>query len=140
VTSPGADSLKLSLAPNTFRMIDTDPDEMNLVQHFDFIRQKEQSGLPGLEKAKVKLQTKFALPLASMIIVMIGVPLSTKKKRSGLAFEASISLLIGMLYLGMLRTIGTLGYDGLLNPFLAAWLPDALFILAGALLYRSANH
>ena len=121
-------------------MIDTDPDEMNIVQHFDFIWQKARSGLPGLEKATVKLHTKLALPLASMIIVLIGVPLSSKKKRSGLAVEISISLLIGLLYLGMLRTIGSLGYDGLLDPVLAAWLPDLLFIVAGAFLYRSANH
>ncbi|RXK84573.1 YjgP/YjgQ family permease [Chlorobaculum sp. 24CR] len=140
VVNTGSDTLKLSLAPNTFRMIDTDPDEMNIMQHYDFIRQKERSGLPELEKATVKLHTKIALPLASMIIVLIGVPLSSKKKRSGLAVEISISLFIGLLYLGMLRTIGSLGYDGLLNPVLAAWLPDLLFITAGALLYRSANH
>lgn len=139
-TRPGADTLKLSLATNTFKMIDTDPDEMNILQHFDFIWQKAHSGLPGLEKATVKLHTKLALPLASMIIVLIGVPLSSKKKRSGLAVEVSISLLIGLSYLGMLRTIGSLGYDGLLDPVLAAWLPDLLFIIAGAFLYRSANH
>jgi lipopolysaccharide export LptBFGC system permease protein LptF len=28
----------------------------------------------------------------------------------------------------------------LLHPVIAAWLPDILFTLAGALLYRSANH
>jgi lipopolysaccharide export system permease protein len=140
VVNPGSDTLKLSLAPDTFRMIDTDPDEMNIVQHVNFIWQKARSGLPGLERATVKLNTKIALPLASMIIVLIGVPLSSKKKRSGLAVEVSISLLIGLTYLGMLRTIGSLGYDGLLNPVLAAWLPDLLFITAGALLYRSADH
>jgi lipopolysaccharide export system permease protein len=140
VNRPGADTLKLSLAKNTFRMIDADPDEMNIVQHYDFIRQKKRSGLPGLEKAEVKLNTKFALPLASMIIVMIGVPLSTRKKRSGLALEASISLLVGLFYLGMLKTVGSLGYDGLLNTVLAAWLPNILFLMAGTILYRSANH
>ena len=139
-TKAGADTLKLSLAPSTFKMIDTDPDEMSILQHVEFIRQKERSGLPGLERATVKLHTKIALPLASMIIVLIGVPLSSKKKRSGLAVEVSISLLVGLLYLGMLKTIGSLGYNGLVNPLLAAWLPDLLFITAGAVLYRSANH
>jgi len=75
-----------------------------------------------------------------MLIVLIGVPLSTRKKRSGLALEAATSLLIGLFYLGMLKTIGSLGYDGLINPVLAAWLPNLLILLAGALLYRSANN
>jgi lipopolysaccharide export system permease protein len=139
VTNPGSDTLKLSLSKETFRMIDADPDEMNIVQHYNFIKQKEKSGLSGLEKARVKIQTKVALPFASMIIVLIGVPLSTRKKRSGLALEAAISLLVGFLYLGMLRTLSGIGYNGLIDPVLAAWLPNILFLLAGILLYRSAN-
>lgn len=140
VTNPGADTLKLALAKNTFTMLDADPDEMNIVQHLAFIAQKKRSGLPGLERAEVELQTKIALPLASMLIVLIGVPLSTRKKRSGLALEMATSLLIGLFYLGMLKTIGSLGYDGLMNPYLAAWLPNLLILVAGVLLYRSANH
>jgi len=140
VTNPGADTLKLALAKNTFTMIDADPDEMNLVQHLAFIAQKKRSGLPGLERAEVELHTKIALPLASMLIVLIGVPLSTRKKRSGLALEAATSLLIGLFYLGMLKTIGSLGFDGLINPVLAAWLPNLLILVPGVLLYRSANH
>ncbi|MBN1929700.1 MAG: LptF/LptG family permease [Chlorobiaceae bacterium] len=140
VTNPGAETLRLALAKNTFTMIDADPDEMNLVQHLAYIAQKKRSGLPGLERAEVELHTKIALPLASMLIVLIGVPLSTRKKRSGLALEAATSLLIGLFYLGMLKTIGSLGFDGLVNPVLAAWLPNLLIVLAGALLYRSANH
>ncbi len=139
VTNPGTDTLNLSLSKNSFRMIDADPDEMNIVQHINFIQQKEKSGLSGLEKARVKLQTKLALPFASMIIVLIGVPLSTKKKRSGLALEAAISLLVGFLYLGMSRTLSGIAYNGLIDPMVAAWLPNLLFLLTGLLLYRSAN-
>lgn len=139
VTKRGPDIREMSLSKDTFRMIDADPDEMNIVQHYNFIRQKEKSGLSGLEKAKVKLQTKMALPFASMIIILIGVPLSTRKKRSGLALEAAISLLVGFLYLGMLRTLSGIGYNGLIDPVLAAWLPNILFLLAGMMLFRSAN-
>ncbi|NTU57474.1 MAG: YjgP/YjgQ family permease [Chlorobiaceae bacterium] len=139
VSNPATDTLKLSLSKDSFRMIDADPDEMNIVQHYNFIRQKEKSGLSGLEKAKVKLQTKIALPFASMIIILIGVPLSTRKKRSGLALEAAISLLVGFLYLGMLKTLSGIGYNGLIDPVLAAWLPNILFLLGGAMLFRSAN-
>jgi lipopolysaccharide export system permease protein len=139
VVNPAADTLNLSLSKNTFRMIDADPDAMTIQQHYQFVREKEQAGLSGLERARVKLQVKIAMPFASLIIVMIGVPLSTKKKRSGLALEASISLLVGLLYLGLQRTLSSVGYDGHINPILAAWLPNLLFIMAGMVLYRTAN-
>ena len=139
VVNPAADTLKLSLSKNAFRMINADPDAMTIQQHYQFVREKEQAGLSGLERARVKLQVKIAMPFASLIIVMIGVPLSTRKKRSGLALEASISLLIGLLYLGLQRTLSSIGYDGHIDAVLAAWLPNLLFILAGTILYRTAN-
>lgn len=135
----GKETIHLSLSKNTFRIINADPDQMNVGQLFSFIRQQEKSGISGTERAKVKLNTKIALPFASVIIVMIGVPLSTRKKRSGLALEASISLVVGFLYLGMLKALSGIGYNGLMNPVLAAWLPNLIFIAAGAALYKSAN-
>ncbi|NTU91608.1 MAG: LPS export ABC transporter permease LptG [Chlorobiaceae bacterium] len=135
----GIEIIPIALSKNTFRMLNADPDQMNVGQLYMFIRQQEKAGISGTEKAKVKFNTKIALPFASVIIVMIGVPLSTRKKRSGLALEASISLIVGFLYLGMLKALSSIGYNGLLPPVLAAWLPNLIFIGAGAALFRSAN-
>jgi lipopolysaccharide export system permease protein len=138
-TRSGAEPVRIDLSTDTFRMLNADPDQMTVWQLYRFISQQEQAGIPGLEKARVKLNTKIALPFAGMIIVMIGVPLSTRKKRSGLALEASISLVVGFLYLGMQKALSSIGYSGLINPVLAAWLPNILFVAAGVVLYRSAN-
>ncbi len=129
----------VALSQDTFRMISADPDQMTLQQLWNFLHNQQKAGISGLEKATVKLHTKVALPFAALIIVFIGVPLSTRKKRSGLAMEASISLIVGFLYLGMQKTLSSLGYSGLMNPIVAAWLPNALFAVAGALLCHSAN-
>ncbi len=79
----------------------------------------------------VKLHTKIAVPFASLIIILIGVPLSAKKKRGGLATEIGISLFAGFLFLGLQKTIATFGYNGVVNPMLAAWLPNLLFLAIG---------
>ena len=135
----GAENVDIRLSPDTFRLLNADPDQMTVWQLYRFIRHQEEAGISGLERAKVKLNTKIALPFAGVIIVMIGVPLSTRKKRSGLALEATISLLVGFLYLGMQKTLTGIGYTGFINPALAAWLPNILFVAAGAILYRTAN-
>lgn len=139
MTATPVESLQLSLSDNTFRMIGADPDQMTVDRHYRYIREQEKAGFSGLEKAKVKLHAKIAMPFASIIIVLIGVPLSTRKKRSGLALEAGISLLVGFLFLGLQKTFSSVGYNGIIAPALAAWLPNLLFLAAGALLYRSAN-
>jgi len=135
----GADTLKLSFTSESFRMMNAEPDQMNLLQHYQYITQQQHAGLSGLGRAIVKFHTKIAFPFASMIIILIGVPLSTRKKRGGLALEASISLIAGFLYLGMQRTLSTIGYQGVIDPVLAAWLPNILFLCVGLLLCTSAN-
>ena len=86
----------------------------------------------------VKFHNKIALPFASLVIILIGVPLSAKKKRGGLASEISITLFAGFLFLGVQKTSAIAGYQGLINPMLAAWLPNILFLGIGYAIYKTA--
>jgi lipopolysaccharide export system permease protein len=137
--NPKPELVKLSFRPEALNTINAEPDEMNLVQHYRFIQQQKKAGFSELDRTSVKFHSKIALPFASLIIILIGVPLSTKKKRSGLALEAGISLFIGFLYLGMQKTLSTIGYRGIIDPMLAAWLPNLIFLAVGSAIYRSAN-
>ena len=65
-------------------------------------------------------------------------PLSAKKKRGGLASEISVTLFIGFLFLGLQKTIAIAGYQGILNPMLAAWMPNILFLGIGYIIYKTA--
>lgn len=137
--NPGRDTLKLSLSASSLRDLSIQPDEMDIIQHYRYIDEKQGAGFSNLGRVIVKFHNKLALPLASLIIILIGVPLSSQKKHSGLALEFGISLFIGFIYLGLQRTLSTAGYRGLLDPVLAAWLPDLLFLFVGIVIYKTAN-
>ena len=130
--------IKLSLTPHALEKINLQPDEMDIISHYRYLADKEKSGFSGLERSMVKFHTKIALPFASLIIILIGVPLSAKKKRGGLASEISITLFIGFLFLGLQKTIAMAGYQGIMNPMLAAWLPNMLFLGIGYVIYKTA--
>ncbi|MCF8382498.1 MAG: LptF/LptG family permease [Chlorobium sp.] len=132
------DTLDLALTVESLKELNVLPEEMNLVQHYRYIKEKMQAGFPGLERAQVKLHAKLAMPLSSLIVILIGVPLSAVKKRSGLAGEIALALFIGFLFLGMQRTVATMGYNAVIEPWVAAWLPLLLFLGAGVFLYRKA--
>ena len=131
-------SIKLSLTPHSLEDLNLQPDEMNILRHYRYLSEKENAGFSGLERAMVKFHTKIALPFASLIIILIGVPLSAKKKRGGLASKISITLFIGFLFLGLQKTIAIAGYQGIINPMLAAWLPNILFLCVGYAIYKTA--
>jgi len=130
--------IKLSLTPHALEELNMQPDEMDIARHYRYLAEKENAGFSGLERALVKFHSKIALPFASLVIIMIGVPLSAKKKRGGLASEISITLFIGFLYLGLQKTVAIAGYQGAMNPMLAAWLPNILFVCIGYVIYKTA--
>ncbi len=131
-------SVKLALSPRSLSELNLQPDEMNLIRHYRYLTEKEGAGFAGLERSTVKFHNKIALPFASLIIILIGVPLSAKKKRGGLASEISITLFAGFLFMGVQKTIAIAGYQGMINPMLAAWLPNILFLGIGYAIYKTA--
>ncbi|NMW20121.1 MAG: LPS export ABC transporter permease LptG [Chlorobiaceae bacterium] len=131
-------SIKLTITPHSLEELNLQPDELNIVQHYRYLADKLNAGFSGLERSMVKFHTKFSLPFASLIIILIGVPLSAKKKRGGLASEISITLFAGFLFLGLQKTIAIAGYQGIMNPVLAAWLPNILFLGIGYAIYKTA--
>jgi lipopolysaccharide export system permease protein len=89
-------------------------------------------GDPG--RMEVKREQRLAIPVATLVILLFGAPLATSSKRGGAAFGIGLSLATTILYLVLFRVSGALGYAGLLDPWLAAWLPNLAFLGAGLLL------
>jgi lipopolysaccharide export system permease protein len=135
----GNDTLDLALSSQSLRELNLLPEEMSLLQHYRYVKEKMQAGFPALERARVKLQAKLAMPLASLVIILIGVPLAAVKKRSGIAAEVALALFIGFLFLGLQRTFATMGYNGVVEPWIAAWLPLLLFFGAGMFLLSRSD-
>lgn len=130
--------VKLALSPQSLAELNLQPEGMNIISHYRYLADKQEAGFSGLERAIVKFHTKISAPFASLIIILIGVPLSAKKKRGGLASEIAITLFIGFLFIGLQKTIAITGYQGLINPMLAAWLPNILFLGIGYVIYKNA--
>lgn len=82
-------------------------------------------------KLLVDRQEKMAIPVATLVIILFGAPLATSTKRGGTAYGIGIALLSTILYMLLFRISGAFGEAGALEPFLAAWLPNFLFLGAG---------
>lgn len=124
-------TIRFTFSAKQLSEVNIDVEEMNLPDHRKYIATKTKAGFSALDEVLVKYYAKFSFPFACLIVVLIGVPLSAQKKRSGLALEAGISLLIGFIYIGLQEIFATLGYKGTVPPFIAAWLPNVLFLSVG---------
>lgn len=127
---------ELQERPEDLLAIAKDAEEMTYRELDRFIRSIERSGGdPG--EYRVDLAQKISLPLAIFVIVLFGAPLATSSKRGGAAFGIGVSLIITLIYLMMFRVGKAVGASGAVDPLLAAWAPNVVFLVGGIyLLWR----
>lgn len=83
----------------------------------------------------VQLYDKMALPLTTIVLVLLGVPLAITPPRVRYNRGFLFSILIIFTYY-LIRALSiSFGEAGSLTPFLAAWLANIILFIAGALLY-----
>ncbi len=127
---------EISFKPSDLKEKELNPKDMNFRQLKRFIELQKKSG-NDVARYEVDYYSKVSFPFAAIIVVFFGVPLAARKKRSGLALEFGISILVSFIYLLVIKVSEVLGYDGFVNPLLTAWLANIVFFAAG--MYNTAR-
>jgi lipopolysaccharide export system permease protein len=120
-------------APEDLLAEPRDPEEMGYAEMSRFVRAIERSG-GDAAPLKVERAQKLAIPMAVMVIVLFGAPLVTSSQRGGAAYGIGISLGVTIIYMLLFRVGKALGSGGALDPLVAAWFPNVLFLVAGIIL------
>jgi lipopolysaccharide export system permease protein len=109
------------------------PDEMRYAELGRYIDALKRSGNDA-NKLIVEQALKLALPATCMIIALFGAPLAVTTPRAGAAVGVAISLGTTVVFLLITQIMKAVGAGGVIDPMVAAWLPNALFLLAGLVL------
>ena len=130
--------LTFNFLPKDLAKIQKKPEEMNYFELRTFIDKMRKAGV-NPTKWLVDLQFKLAFPLTNLIIVLFGIPLAVTGRRTGPALGFGLSLIIVFIFFGMIKITQSLGHDGTLSPFWAAWFSDIFFGSLGILLMLKAR-
>ena len=128
------DSLRysqISFLPEDFAKVQKKHEEMTYAELQKFIEEVAQNGGEP-QTWLVDLYLKISFPFANFIILLFGAPLAANKNRSGKALGFGISLFVAFFFFGFVKTGQTLGHNGVLPPFVAAWLGNFVFLVAGS--------
>lgn len=106
------------------------PEAMGYREMSRFIGAIERSG-GDANPLKVERAQKLAIPMAVLVIVLFGAPLVTSTQRGGTAYGVGISLGVTIVYMLLFRVGKAVGSSGAVDPTLAAWFPNGLFLVAG---------
>lgn len=123
--------------PKEFQEIEREVDGLHLKELYQYILRMKYAGA-DTKTYEVKFHSRISLGFIPIVMCILAVPFSTGTRREGgLAKDLGLCLLFTFLY-WLFYSIGlSLGTNGALPPWLAAWLPSTIFgVLAAALLAR----
>ncbi len=134
MTSPELD-MEIDRTPSDIlSQSNRDPQEMSLQELNAIIHEPEPNGHTDafLRKLKGTYWLKIAAPFASLVFILIAAPLGLTPQRSSSTMGIGISMLLVFLYYMLTTFAVKIAEQGAIAPVLAAWIPNGLFLLAGA--------
>ncbi|MBQ6286806.1 MAG: LptF/LptG family permease [Bacteroidales bacterium] len=110
------------------------------IKHLNgLIKQQKLRGDANVMYSLIEKHTRYALPFSAFILTIMGVSLSSRKRRGGIGLNIGIGIALSFTYILFLRFSQMFVYSGSLPPFVALWLPNVIFGIVAAFLYYQAS-
>lgn len=118
--------------PEDFSRLSKPSEEMSLAELSEHVAKVDAEGY-DTRRYRVDMYCKISYPFICVIMALIGIPLALFRERGrALAPGIVVGLMVALTYwigFGYVRSI--FGYGAILPPMVAAWLPNAVYALAG---------
>lgn len=129
------DGLRLPETLDDFLEVQREPEELS----FALLRQRIAAlTRKGIDASHflVDLHLKLALPFASTVLAVVGVPIAGRLRRHpSIAGTVGLGTAVGFSYWVLLALANSLGQSGVLPPIVAAWAANVFFLLLGVALF-----
>ena len=101
---------------------------------------REQAGTDPYNRAVVELNQRFAMPVGALILCLIAMPLGLSHRHQGRTWGLIVGLVLFLVYYIVFTASWRLAVSFKINPALAPWTSDFLFIWVALFLwYRSVK-
>lgn len=104
----------------------------------ELIETQKQRGDPNVKYSLIEKHQRFSLPFSAFILTIMGVALSSRKKRGGIGWNLAIGIALSFSYILFMRFSQMFVYTGVMPPWLAIWLPNMIFTVIAGVLYKIA--
>ncbi|MDY3979058.1 MAG: LptF/LptG family permease [Tidjanibacter sp.] len=112
---------------------------MRIGQLNEFIVAQKLKGSDRISLFEVERQKRFSYPVSVLILTLIGVSLSSRKQRRGTGMNIGVGVVLCFTYIMLGRVFEEVAKNsiGALSVFMV-WLPNVVFAIVAAFIYRKA--
>jgi lipopolysaccharide export system permease protein len=129
--------LDLGFTPQEIQQQARKPDELDFFKLSERIIQLKSNGVDTI-RWEVTRYLKISFAFTNLIVVLFGIPLVLVKEENSLSFGAGASVFVIFGYYAFIKFGQSLGFKGVMEPMLSAWIGNIVFMIGGLiLLYRA---
>ena len=103
-----------------------------------YISKQQERGSQNVVQYEVEYHKRIATSFASFILTIIGVSLSSRKRKGGMGMYLGIGLALSFTYILLQTVCATFAIQADTPPMLAAWIPNLLYVFIAYYCYRQA--
>ncbi len=128
----------IPIAPSDFLVGERDAEMLTSPQLRAQISKQAERGVGNAKLFAIELHKRYAAVFSAFILTFIGAVLSAKKVKNGMGLNIAIGLGMSFGYILFSTVTSTFAISGGMAPWLAAWLPNFVFVLLALALWRKA--
>lgn len=126
----------IMMEPHDFFFVRNQQETMTLPELSEFIDKQKLRGAAGISTFEVEYHKRFAMPFAAFILTLIGVSLSTEKRKNGMGTSIGVGLALSFGYILFQTVSATFAINANMSPMLSVWMPNIIFAIIAFVLYK----
>lgn len=128
----------VNLKPQDFLLSAVDAETYTTPHLHKYIAELKSRGATNVGLLEVELHKRYAAIPAAFILTLIGVSLSARKRKGGMGFSLAIGIALSFTYILFLSLASNFSVSGGMPPWLAAQLPNIIYMGIAWVLYKKA--
>lgn len=111
---------------------------MNYFELNDYIAEQQMKGSDYIDYFLIEKYRRVSMPFATFILALIAVTISSRKVRGGIGMHLFFGAIVAFGYIMFMQVSQTFAIEGDLPAVIAVWIPNMLFAIVAAVLYKKA--
>ena len=104
-----------------------------------YMERQRERGSGNVKAFEVEYHKRWASTLGAFIMTLLGVTMSSRRVRGGMGKNLGVGIVLTALYILFSTVSTTFSVNNVMSPFMAAWLPNFIFLALSIPLYIRAS-
>ena len=124
--------------PADFLIENGQHETMSSAELREYINRQKERGLGNIQDFEIEYHKRYAMSFAAFILTVMGVSLSSRKRKGGMGLYLGIGLGLSFGYILFQTVSQEFAITGAMSAFWAEWLPNLIYIPIAIFLYIKA--